>query len=103
MMEVEKVSKGPMETNIDPRWQEEESTAGPIEELVEIPMDPMEPSRVLKVGKGLSNKLSQKLVDFLRENQDVFAWTHANMVGIHLKIMCHRLNIYPHAKPLHQK
>ena len=75
MMEVEKVSKGPMETNIDPCLQEEESIVGPIEELVEIRMDPMEPSRVVKVGKGLSGKLTQTLTDFLRENQDVFAWT----------------------------
>ena len=68
MMEVEKVSKGPMETNIDPRLQEEESTARPIDELVEIQIDPIEPSRVVKVGKGLSGELAQKLADFLREN-----------------------------------
>ena len=36
MMEVEKASKGPTETNIDPLLQEEESITGPIEELVEI-------------------------------------------------------------------
>ena len=30
MMEVEKVNKGPMETNIDPRLQEEESTTGQL-------------------------------------------------------------------------
>ena len=40
MMEVEKMSKVPMETNIDPRLQEDESTAGPIKELVDIQMDP---------------------------------------------------------------
>ena len=44
MMEVEKESKGPMEMNIDPHLQEEESTAGLIEELVEIQVDPEEPS-----------------------------------------------------------
>ena len=34
-MEVEKTSNGQME-NIDPHLQEEESTAGPIEELIEV-------------------------------------------------------------------
>ena len=34
MMEVGKVSVRPMETNIDPRLQEEESTTGLIDELV---------------------------------------------------------------------
>ena len=103
MMKVEKASKGLMETNIDPRLQEEESTAGPIEELAEIQVDPKELSRVVKIDKGLNSKLTQNLASFLHKNQDVFAGTHANMVGIHLGIMCHRLNIDPLAKPVRQK
>ena len=35
-MEVERISWGPMETNIDPCLQEKESITGPIEELAEI-------------------------------------------------------------------
>ena len=58
MMEVEKVSKGPMETNIDPHLQEEESAARPIEELVEIQVDHKEPSRVVKISQGLNSKLA---------------------------------------------
>ena len=34
--EVEKTSKGPMETNSDPCLQEDESTAGPVKELVDV-------------------------------------------------------------------
>ena len=44
MLEVERKSRGPMETNIDPCLQEEESTARPIEKLVEIQVDPNDPS-----------------------------------------------------------
>lgn len=44
MIEVDKVSKGPMETSIDPHLQEEQSTIGPIEEWVEIQVDPKKPS-----------------------------------------------------------
>ena len=35
-MVLEKISRGLMETNIDPCLQEDESTVGPIEELIEI-------------------------------------------------------------------
>ena len=35
-MEVEKISRGPIKTNIDPCLQEDESTKGPIEEVTEI-------------------------------------------------------------------
>ena len=39
-MELEKMSKEPMETNIDPRLEEDKSTAGPVEELVDVQEDP---------------------------------------------------------------
>ena len=91
-------SVGPMKTNIDPCLQGEESTIGPIEELVEVQMDPNEPSRVVKIGKCLSSKLTEQPVEFLKKNQYVFAWTHADMVGIHPDAICHRLNIDPRAK-----
>ena len=42
-------------------------------------------------------------MEFLCYNQDVFAWTHADMIGIHPEIMCHKLNIKSQAKPVHQK
>ena len=44
ILEVEKASKGLMETNIDPCLQEEESTVRPIKELIEVQVDPSEPS-----------------------------------------------------------
>ena len=66
-------------------------------------MDPKEPSKVVKVSKCLNSELAQKLADFLRENQHVFTWTHADMMGIHPETMCHRFNIDLQAKPVHQK
>ena len=86
-MEVEKISRGPMETNIDPYLQEDESTVGPVEELIEIRVDPNEPSHVFKINKRLKKELAQRLSNFFSFNQDVFAWTHADMVGIHPKVM----------------
>ena len=72
-MEVEKISRGPMETNIYPLLPEDESIARPVEELTEIRMDPNEPSRVVKIGKGLKKELTQQVTEFLSFNQDVLA------------------------------
>ena len=58
VLEVEKISKGLMETNIDPHLQEQESNTGPIEELIEVQRDPNKPSRVIKIGKGLRSELA---------------------------------------------
>ena len=57
-MEVEKTSRGPMETNIDPRLQKDESIAGLVEELVDVQVHPNEASRVIKISKRLSNELA---------------------------------------------
>ena len=52
-MEAEKTSIGPMKTNINPPLQEDESTTGPIEELIEVQVDPNEPSHVVKIDNGV--------------------------------------------------
>ena len=78
-----------METNIDPCLQEEELTTGLIEEVMIFQVDPKELSKVVKIGKCLRNKLAEQLVELLRKNQEIFNWTHANMVGIHPDVMCH--------------
>ena len=53
------MSKGPIETNTDPHLQEDESTAGPVEELFDVHVDPNKPSHVIKIGKGLNKELAQ--------------------------------------------
>ena len=57
-----------MGTNTDPYLQEDESTAGPVEELIEIQVDPNKPSLVVKIGKWLKKELSQQLAEFLSFN-----------------------------------
>ena len=74
-----------------------------MEELIDIWVDPNEPSSVVKIGKGLKKEQAQQLVEFLSLNQDVFAWTHADIVGIHPEVIYHRLNIDQQAKPVCQK
>ena len=57
-MEVKKISRGPMETNIDPRLQEDESSAEPVEELTEIQLNPDKLSCVVKIGKRVKERTS---------------------------------------------
>ena len=42
-----------METNIDPHFQEDESTTKQTKELIEVQVDPSDPSHVVKIDKGL--------------------------------------------------
>ena len=64
-----------------------------MEELTEIQVDPNEPSCFAKISKWLKKELAQQFMEFLSLNQDGFAWIHADMVEIHFKVICDRLNI----------
>ena len=44
-------SEGSLDDTIDPRSPDEKATTGPIEDLVDLPVDDNEPSKVLKLGK----------------------------------------------------
>lgn len=98
MMEVGASSVGPMKTNIDPRLQVDEPVAGLVEELIEVPVDPSESSHMLKIGKNLYGKLTNQLVSFLKNNLDVFAGTHSDMVEDMSRHHIPQVEYYPQAK-----
>jgi len=79
--------------DLDPRFPGEEPEAGPVEDLVEVPVDERDPTRTLRVGSELAPQAQGELVGFLKGNLDVFAWTHEDMEGISPDVMYHRLNI----------
>ena len=57
-------------------------------------------TKVTKIGAGLDSTLKDKIVDFLKQNLDIFAWTHEDMPGINNKVIEHRLNVDPTRKPV---
>ena len=75
----------------------------PSETPQEVEIIPRDSSRVLKIGTTLPTAEKEKMISFLRANQDVFTWRHENMPEIDRKIIQHRLNINPKCKPIQQK
>ena len=43
------------------------------------------------------------LTTFLKENQDIFAWSHEDKLGIDPSVMVHRLNVSPFFPFIRQK
>ena len=52
--------------------------------------------------KYLEEKYEKKLIEFLKNYKDVFAWTYGDMKGIPLHICEHKVEIEPNAKPVKQ-
>ena len=57
-------------------------------------------TKVLKIRTTFPTSEKDKMISFLRVNQDVFAWKHKNMPMIDRKIIQHHLNVNPKCKPV---
>ena len=77
--------------------------AKPMEWLEEVLLDNSRPERMTKIGTLASPLVQQALTAILRENQDVFAYSHENMPGIDPSVIVHKLNVLPSFSPTHQQ
>ncbi|XP_052113192.1 uncharacterized protein LOC127744804 [Arachis duranensis] len=55
------------------------------------------------INKNLPRELKESLVEMIRANRDLFAWTPADMPGIDPKIMSHHLAVRSKARPVAQR
>ncbi|KAL2453347.1 Uncharacterized protein Adt_49153 [Abeliophyllum distichum] len=76
-----------------------DSLASLAENLEAFPVNPSEPTQELKVGEKLEGKIKYELKQFLRENIDIFAWKHSDMVGIDPAVAFHVLKVDPKVHP----
>ena len=51
----------------------------------------------------LSFEMRMRLVQFLKENLDIFAWSHEDMPSISTEIIQHKLDVDPEKKPVQQR
>ena len=82
---------------------EQRTIAEPVEELEEVILDESRPGRTTRMGTLASPRVRQDLANFLRMNQDIFAWSHEDMPGIDPSVIVHRLNVNPDSSPVRQK
>ena len=54
-----------------------------------------DPERFFQVGAQLPLLEREQLVEFLRENVDVFAWDMYEALGVDPNFICHHLNVNP--------
>ncbi|RDX99388.1 hypothetical protein CR513_17563, partial [Mucuna pruriens] len=103
---VESTTKRPrvniLDFDLDSRHFSIEERPHPVGDLKEVQIGPSDTQR-MKIGKALELEEEDQLVQTLRRNVDVFAWSAKDMSGIDLNFMCHRLSVSPNAKPMAQK
>ena len=83
--------------------EERRVVAEPTEALEDIPLDEDDPRKSTRIGADLEGKIKKGLIHFLRENINVFAWSHEDMPGIDPSVITHHLNVHPSSKSVRQK
>ena len=53
-----------------------------IEEVIEINLDPKDSSKTVLVGVHLTEVEKKKVVECLKKNNDIFAWSHKDIPGV---------------------
>ena len=59
--------------------------------------------RMTRISTLASPPIRQALTTFLNKNQDFFAWSHEDMLGIDPSIIVHKLNVSPSLTPIYLK
>ena len=74
-----------------------------MEALETVELVEGEVNKMTKTGTTLSPEMRTRLIRFLKENLDVFAWSHKDMPGIDPEVIQHKLNVNSERKPVQQR
>ena len=58
--------------------------------------------KFFQVSSQLPPQEREELIEFLRKNVDVFAWSAYEVLGVDLNFICHHLNVNPSVSPKKQ-
>ena len=78
----------------------EEKEEEKVEALETMELVDEELMKTTRVGTTTSVDMKKKLVQFLKENLDIFAWSHEDMPGISPEIIQHKLDVDLKKKPV---
>ncbi|XP_065626129.1 uncharacterized protein LOC136066174 [Quercus suber] len=84
-------------------WIVEEKEEEKVEALEVVELIEGEMTKTTRIGTTLSPEIRTRPIQFLKENLDVFAWSHDDMPGISPEVIQHKLNVDPERKPIKQR
>ena len=84
-------------------WMIEEKEEDKVEALETMELVEGETVKTTRIGMTLSLEMRMRLVQFLKENLDIFVWSHEDMLSISPKVIQHKLSVDLKMKPVQQK
>jgi hypothetical protein len=66
-------------------------------------LDPRVPFKTVCISTEANQQDQEELLSFLDKNNDVFAWSTSDLVGVNRDVIEHQLQVSPSVKPKKQK
>ena len=66
-----------------------------VEETFNVKLVEGDTSKVTKIGGELQSPLKEEIINFLKGNLDIFAWSHEDMLSIDRRVIKHHENVNP--------
>ncbi|XP_039686840.1 uncharacterized protein [Medicago truncatula] len=88
------------------RWmlEQERKVIQPHKEEIElINLGTEDDKKEIKIGASLEASVKKKIIELLREYDDIFAWSYKDMLGLDHDVVEHRLPLKPECPPVKQK
>ena len=73
------------------------------EKLEVIVLDDEKPDKTTNIGTKMDERIRKAIIKFLKDNIDIFAWTHEDMPSIDPSVISHKLNVDSSMCPIKQK
>jgi hypothetical protein len=70
-----------------------------VDDMRTVPLCADVPSRTVMIGTEVSKEEENRLLQFLHHNQDIFAWSKSDLMGVHRSVVEHALNTDPKVRP----
>ena len=86
--------------DLDPRMTSE-ARVEPVGGIRQLPLE--QQNQFLQIGTTIPENEVHHIEHILKKNVDLFAWSAADLPGVHPKVASHRLSVFPNAKPVSQK
>ena len=84
-------------------WMIEEKEEDKVEALEIVELVEGETAKATRIGTALSPEMRARLIQLLKENLDVFTWSHEDMPNISPKVIQHKLNVDLERKLIQQR
>ena len=68
-------------------WMIEEKEEEKVEALETMELVDGEPTKTIRVGMTMNTDMKKKLVQFLKENLDIFVWSREDIPGMSIEII----------------